>query len=270
VGAMVAAIVMAGAAHDVRRQVSQRGVQISPQPAPSAPTTHHPPTVARLRSVITKRTTPNDRPAVFMVSDLATASPAPTRPTSSPRGSHAPATRARCIPSVSRPAFAAPDAARRLCPGSTRSTPLHHRQRLPRRLLPPVRPGVRADDAAAGAHHARPERRHRHVVGPTIDAKHPLTGSIPVAADIIHLLRAGAAGADRRRPGHGPGERPQGGSPIPVAADIIHLSAAGHPGGYRASQGRRQPSAPPAASPWRGWRATPRRVTSRPTLVSPP
>jgi hypothetical protein len=35
-------------------------------------TTHHPPTLARPRSVITKRTTPNDRPAASMVSDFAT------------------------------------------------------------------------------------------------------------------------------------------------------------------------------------------------------
>jgi hypothetical protein len=36
--------------------------------------------------------------------------------------------------------------------GAAASPPLHPRQRLPRRLLPPVWPGVRADDAAAGAH----------------------------------------------------------------------------------------------------------------------
>jgi hypothetical protein len=44
-------------------------------------------------------------------------------PTASPCGSHALATRARCIRSVSRPAFAAPEAARRLGPARTRSPP---------------------------------------------------------------------------------------------------------------------------------------------------
>jgi hypothetical protein len=43
-------------------------------------------------------------------------------------------------------------------------------QALPRRLLAPIRPGVRTDDSAPGAHHARPERGHRHVVGPGVRA----------------------------------------------------------------------------------------------------
>jgi hypothetical protein len=39
-------------------------------------------------------------------------------------------------------------------------------QRLSRPLLPPVQPGVGTNDAAPGAHHARPERWHRpHAVG---------------------------------------------------------------------------------------------------------
>jgi heme-degrading monooxygenase HmoA len=39
------------------------------------------------------------------------------------------------------------------------------------RLFLPVRPRVGADDPATGAHHARPERGHRHVIGPRVGAK---------------------------------------------------------------------------------------------------
>jgi hypothetical protein len=60
----------------------------------------------------------------------------------------------------------------RLGPGSTRSPQLLPRQGLPRRLLPPVRPRVGTDDAAARAHHPRPERRYRHVVRPALGAQH--------------------------------------------------------------------------------------------------
>ena len=62
VGAVVASIVMAGAA---RGGESPSGGYKFPPSRPSPPTTHHPPTVARPRSVITKRTTPNDRPRQF-------------------------------------------------------------------------------------------------------------------------------------------------------------------------------------------------------------
>ena len=55
--------------------------------------------------------------------------------------------------------FRAPDAARRLPPWRSTSAA------QPRRLLPPVRPGVGTDDSAAGAHHAWAERWHRHVSG---------------------------------------------------------------------------------------------------------
>jgi hypothetical protein len=102
-----------------------------------------------------------DRPAAVMVSDLATASPAPTRPTSSPARKPC----ARNAGSV-HPGFAAPEAARRLGPGSTRSPPLHPRQRLPRRLPAPVRPGVRADDAAA--RRARGSRQFGRASAPTM------------------------------------------------------------------------------------------------------
>jgi hypothetical protein len=43
----------------------------------------------------------------------------------------------------------------------------------PRRLLPPVRPRVGADDSAAGAHHARAECRHRHVIWPAVRRSAP-------------------------------------------------------------------------------------------------
>jgi hypothetical protein len=58
-----------------------------------------------------------------------------------------------------------------------RSAPrLYPGQALPRRLLTPPRSGVGADDAAAGADHPRPERRHRDVVRPATGAQHGLAG----------------------------------------------------------------------------------------------
>jgi hypothetical protein len=66
------------------------------------------------------------------------------------------------------------------------SPPLHAGQALTRRLLLPVRPRIGADDAAARAHHARPERRHRHVIGPRVRAHNrPVVGE--------RLIRPGAA-----------------------------------------------------------------------------
>jgi hypothetical protein len=45
--------------------------------------------------------------------------------------------------------------------------------------FPPVRPGVGTDDPAPGAHHARTECWHWHVVGPAIDAQHRLMVALP-------------------------------------------------------------------------------------------
>jgi hypothetical protein len=58
-------------------------------------------------------------------------------------------------------------------------SPLHPGQALPLRLLLPVRPGIGTDDPAAGAHHPRPERRHRDVIRPAIGAQHHLVVAIP-------------------------------------------------------------------------------------------
>jgi hypothetical protein len=49
--------------------------------------------------------------------------------------------------------------------------PLHPGQALALRLLNPVRPRIRAEDSASGAHHARTERWHRHVIGPRVRAQ---------------------------------------------------------------------------------------------------
>jgi hypothetical protein len=62
---------------------------------------------------------------------------------------------------------------------STRSPPLHTRQRLPRRLLPPTRPCIRADVSVAGAYHGGAECRRRHGVGPTIGAHYRLVMALP-------------------------------------------------------------------------------------------
>jgi hypothetical protein len=111
-------------------------------------------------------------------------------PPAAPRGSHAPVTRDRCIRSVSRPAFSAPDIARPSGPGSIRAPPLHPCQRLPHRLLPPVRPGIGTDDAAVGAHHARAERWHWHVVGPAVRAQdRPVVTQQHTSSDRTPLAR---------------------------------------------------------------------------------
>jgi hypothetical protein len=48
--------------------------------------------------------------------------------------------------------------------------PLHPGQALALWLFLPVRPSVGTDDSTAGAHHAWPERWHRHVIGPRVRA----------------------------------------------------------------------------------------------------
>ena len=53
--------------------------------------------------------------------------------------------------------------------GSFSLMPLPAGQALARRPLLPVRPRVRADDAAAGADHARAERGHRHSFAESVD-----------------------------------------------------------------------------------------------------
>jgi hypothetical protein len=59
------------------------------------------------------------------------------------------------------------------------ASPLHPGQRLPWRLLLPVWGGIGTDDPAPGADHARPERRHRNVIGPAISARHGLVVAVP-------------------------------------------------------------------------------------------
>jgi hypothetical protein len=81
--------------------------------------------------------------------------------------------------------FRAPDAARRSSPWRGAST------RQPRRLLPPVRPGVGTDDSAAGAHHARAERWHCHVIWPRVGAQDRTVVALPSA----HVERPHAVGA---------------------------------------------------------------------------
>jgi hypothetical protein len=55
----------------------------------------------------------------------------------------------------------------------------HNVPAFSRRLLPPVRPGISADDAAPRAHHARPNVGTGNVVGPTIGAQHRLMVEVP-------------------------------------------------------------------------------------------
>jgi hypothetical protein len=71
------------------------------------------------------------------------------------------------------------------------SPPLNAGQGLSRRLLLPVRPPVGADDPAARAHHARPERRYRHMIAPRVRAQ-----DRPVVAQRArHVERPHALGA---------------------------------------------------------------------------
>jgi hypothetical protein len=71
------------------------------------------------------------------------------------------------------------------------SVPLYPRQRLPLGLLPPVRPGVSADDAASGAHHTRAERWHWHVIGPRVRTQDRPMVALPAR----HVERPHAVGA---------------------------------------------------------------------------
>jgi hypothetical protein len=82
------------------------------------------------------------------------------------------------------------DAARRSGPGSIRSPSLHPRQRLPRRLLPPVRPGVRAT-MPHRVHTMRRPNVGTAMVGPTIGAQHRLMMALPAG----HRDRPHAVGA---------------------------------------------------------------------------
>jgi hypothetical protein len=63
---------------------------------------------------------------------------------------------------------------------------------LPRRLLLPVRPGVCADDPAAGADHAGTEGGHRDLIRPAIGAQHRLVGGIASDRRRATARRAGA------------------------------------------------------------------------------
>src|SRR5215472_9499848 len=56
--------------------------------------------------------------------------------------------------------------------GKRRSPPLLAGQALLRPALLPIGPSECADNAAAGAHHARPERRHRHRIAIAVHIEH--------------------------------------------------------------------------------------------------
>jgi hypothetical protein len=93
--------------------------------------------------------------------------------------------------------FRAPDAARCSSPWRGASAA------QPRRLLPPVRPGVGTDYATAGADHAGAERWHCHVIGPRVRAQdHPV-----VAQPAAHVERTHAVGAHVAE-GHGRSRQP--------------------------------------------------------------
>jgi hypothetical protein len=103
------------------------------------------PTVARPSSVIASRTTPSVLPPACTTPGVATASPACTSGAKGRCRSRSPSSPLRCIHPGSRPAGRAPRAA-------GRSSPLHtRRQHLTLGPLPPVRPGVSANDATSGA-----------------------------------------------------------------------------------------------------------------------
>jgi hypothetical protein len=71
------------------------------------------------------------------------------------------------------------------------TSPLHTGQGLARGLLLPVRPRVGADDPASGAHHPRPERRHRHVIGPRVSAQDRPVVALPTRhVERPHAVRA--------------------------------------------------------------------------------
>jgi hypothetical protein len=74
--------------------------------------------------------------------------------------------------------------------------PVDAAEALARRLLAPVRPRVGADDAVPGAYHARPERRHCHVIGPLVRAHDRPVVALP-AADVERPPAVGAHVAGR-------------------------------------------------------------------------
>jgi len=88
------------------------------------------------------------------------------------------------------------------------ASPLYPGQRLPRRLLLPVRPGIRADNPAADADHARPERRHRDVIRPPIGAQHGPVLTIPARhverpdAELAHIAQVIGSIRRSKRPIH--------------------------------------------------------------------
>jgi hypothetical protein len=70
------------------------------------------------------------------------------------------------------------------------STPLRAGQCVARRLLPPVRPGIGADDAAVRAHHAWFERRHGHVIRPAFGTQHrPVVANPAAHVERPHAVR---------------------------------------------------------------------------------
>jgi hypothetical protein len=123
----------------------------------------HPASATRPASVIRTRTTSIGRLPACTVSGVAVANPSCTRST----------------------ADRLPDAARRSSPWRGTSAA------QPRRLLPPVRPGIGTDDSAAGAHHAWAERWHWHVIGPRVRAQDRPVVALPAA----HVERPHAVGA---------------------------------------------------------------------------
>jgi hypothetical protein len=77
------------------------------------------------------------------------------------------------------------------------SPPLHPGQALPLWLFLPVRPRIGTDDATPGAHHARAERWHWHVIGPLVRAQDRPMVALPhdMSSDRTPLTRMLPRGA---------------------------------------------------------------------------
>ena len=149
------------------------------------PRLDQPPSARRPASVIRKRITTILRRPATVVSRTAVASPSRTRSRSTPiaqpwaimmdsvhpcgePASISSALRCSALTAIARPSDS-----------------------LAGRLLAPVRPGIGADDPAAGAHHARPEGGYRRVVRPALGAEdRPV-----VAQPARHVERPHAVGA---------------------------------------------------------------------------